>query len=104
MSPVHVHETKAQPLGFVSGQGPWALRGSGMKAGSLGAGKPAVFVWLDNGFVRGARADQDHSVTLMAHQGAPLLALRETSRLPTELLLFDSSPRVQAFALECVPP
>lgn len=100
-STVHVHPTSAQPLGFTSGIGPWALRGNGMKSGSLGRDAPGVFVWLDDEVVRGVRADQDTTVALTEREGSPLLAPRATSADPLQLLLFDSSPRVRALALDC---
>jgi hypothetical protein len=97
-SPVRRHATTAQPLGGVSGIGPWPLSGNGMKAARLG--DRAVFVWLDGDAVMGARAPDETPVELAPTERAPLIALRgEPDAL--ELLLFDSSPRVRAFSVTC---
>lgn len=95
---VHRASTVAQPLAGVSGIGPWGLAPCGLKASTLGG--RAIFAWVDGDSIRAARADQDAAVDVAPSEGAPLIAFRGTDRA-RELLLFDSSPRVRAFALRC---
>lgn len=98
---VHRASTQAQPLGGATGIGPWGLAPCGLKARTLGG--RAIFAWVDGDWIRAARADQDAAVDLAPSEGAPLIAFRGSDQA-RELLLFDSSPRVRAFALLCAPP
>lgn len=90
--------TVARTLGGVTGVGPWALRGNGMKAATL-AGR-AVFAWVDDEAIRGVLADADAPVDLAPRRGAPLLAFRPRAGA-LELLLLDSTPRVRVRRLAC---
>ena len=45
VAPARVHPTRAQPLGFTSGIGPWPLQANGMAAATLA--RHAVFFWHD---------------------------------------------------------
>ena len=98
---VHSHQTRAHPLGGVSGVGPWALSSNGMKAATFGG--RGLFVWHDDGAIYAVGSHQSTPVALLPGDGAPLLTFRETDQ-GLELLLLDSSPRVRAVAIACAPP
>ncbi len=78
-----------------SGLGPFGLQINGMVAGRLGG--RAVFVWSDGGWISGARVDHEGAVAMTRSSNEPRIVLR-----PGELLLLDSSPKVEAFELRCL--
>ena len=98
------HATKAQPLGFYSGIGPYGLSGNGLKAGVLGG--RAFFAWIEGSAIVGVRSTDDVPTPLAPSDpgpygaGAPLINLRERND-GLDLILFHSAPRVTAFHVGC---
>ncbi len=101
LGPLHRHATHARALGGVTGIGPWGLAACGLRASSL-EGR-ALFAWIGDEAIEGARTDDEAATTLASPAGNPLIAFRG-SDAARELLLLDSSPRIRAFALRCATP
>jgi hypothetical protein len=96
-TPVHRHATTAQPLGGVTGIGPWSLYPNGMKASTLGG--RAFFAWNDGERIVGVRAPDDTPVDLARNEDAPLLGLRPDADGLQVLLL--GSAKVRAVRVRC---
>jgi hypothetical protein len=97
--PPKVHATRAHPLGFVSGRGPWPIRTNGLVA-TTAAGH-AVFVWLEGEGVVMAGARDDHSQNVSPHLGEPRLWPLEPTARGTDVLILRAGGPQNAFTIGC---
>lgn len=96
------HQTRAMPLMGTTGIGPWPLAGNGMAGGRFGA--EALFVWLEDGAILGARPSDNRPVKLAPSPGAPRLLpwLRADGSL--DLLTFHSVDGARRIPVRCSEP
>ncbi len=90
------HSTRAQPLAFTSGMGPWALNGNGMVAAAVMG--HAIFFWHDAGRV--VYATPEDAAPRAITTGAYRLIPRE-SRSASELLLLQSVGAQSVVSVAC---
>lgn len=71
-----------------------------MRAGELDG--HALFAWLEGDAIQGTVADDGAPTRLATIHRAPFIALRASAE-GLSMLLFASSPHVEAFELRCDP-
>ncbi len=97
VGPVRVHATRAEPLGFTSGIGPWPLQANGMAAATIA--RHALFFWLDGDrLVLATSTDpKPRPVTTGSYRIVP----RAPSRAAVDVLLLRSAGGQQAVSVSC---
>ena len=97
---IRQYSTKAEPVSFRSGIGPYGLAGNGLKASILDG--HAFFAWIEGADIVGLRSTDDIPTPIARATGVgePLIGLVERSE-GLDLILFKSTPLVTAFHVRC---